>query len=145
MPDRAATRRMKEVVQSSLAKDDIDAAIKPGDRMFVVSTRFVPHGLPLDHPIREFHDDRACTDNAPNGFWNVDIWDVDNDAMPVARACFVDTRSRVLCDRLSVERAYVGHGLGRRMIDLGEALWGNTVFGGAWFRDEEEGFWCSPA
>ena len=110
---------------------------------YSISTTFVPTGIPHNHSFREFHDDRAYTDEAPSGFWEIEVWDVNDDILPAAMSAFVATDDGVYCDRLSVEQSHRGKGLGQIMIDMGQRLWGAAVLDAESFADIHEGFWAS--
>lgn len=143
MTNRITARTLSEIVKPNLQRSDPEPGLIQVNQPFVVEAIFIPPGIPLSHPIREFHDDRAYSDNAPGGFWDLNIWDIDEDTFPAGRAAFVKTRGIVICDRLSVERAYRGLGLGHRLIGMGQRLWGGLVRGASKFNDEHEEFWCS--
>lgn len=110
---------------------------------FFIEASFIPNGIPESHAIREMHDNRAYTDDAPNGYWDVNIWCAHDDHMPIGRAAFVSTTRGVVCDRLAVEREYHGRGLGRQLLNLGQRLWGAVVVDAEAFTDVSEAYWCS--
>lgn len=110
---------------------------------YSIRTTFVPPDIPQEHSFREFHDDRAYTDEAPSGFWEIEVWDLNNDILPAAMSAFVATDNGVYCDRLSVEQLHHSKGLGQIMIDMGQRLWGAAVIDATHFTDQQENFWSS--
>jgi len=110
---------------------------------FFIQASFIPPGIPETHVIREMHDSRAYTDDALNGYWDINIWHAHDDHIPIGRAAFVSTAHGVLCDRLAVEHEYHGRGLGRQLLDMGKRLWGSAVQDTESFTDLAEDFWCS--
>ncbi len=110
---------------------------------YTIETKFIPHGAPENHPIREMHDDRALPDEAPDGFWDVLIWDENDRNMPVGRSTFVAIGSDVVCDCLAVERDHCGQGLGLLMLTMGQRLWGAVVMNAGRYTDDREWLWWS--
>ena len=110
---------------------------------FVANVVFVPAEVPHQHDLREFYDDRAMEKAAAHGWWDVTIWDVDNAHMPVAMAAFSMFEGKVYAARLSVEREYRGLGLGYRLIDFGQRLWGAGLENADQFTNDHEDFWTS--
>ena len=104
---------------------------------------FVPGDVPLDDEIRELHDSRAYTNGAPDGWWDINVWDLEDPYCPVGRSAFVLDRDRIVVDRLAVDLEHRGNGLGRRMIDLGQRLWGGLAQGAEQFQASDEAFWCT--
>lgn len=110
---------------------------------FTTRTVFTPPGVPLSHPWREFHDDRVLPDGAAEGFVEVEVWDQEGPPMAIARGRFLRLNGEVVCDGLSVEKAYRGKGILPHLISTGSALCGAPVAGTDTLDDRSEQFWCS--
>lgn len=128
----------------------INEAFKPSNSVFdpmehpyIVTTSYLPGDIPIDHWLTESHDVRSYSDAARNGWWEIVILDTDNPHIPAAMAVFSEHCGQVVAERLSVERAYRGIGLGETMLQLGSRLWGEPVDGADNFTDQNEVFWNS--
>lgn len=138
-----SAKHIKAVSQT--IRDRFDRpGFEPFGYPFMPIVKFIPPGVPYEHPIRELYDGRGYAEEAPNGYWDVEIWHLVEDHVPVAMAAFVLLGDgKTVAERLSVDADYRGLGLGRRLIDLGQRLWGGPVVRAEEFTDDQESFWCS--
>jgi GNAT superfamily N-acetyltransferase len=145
MAQKITAKKMKSI--SRFIRETLEqprTEFDPMEHPFVVSAAYFPGDIPIDHELTENHDVRCYSEAARNGWWEINVLNVDDPYLPAARAAFSEKEGKVVVERLSVEPEYRGFGFGKQMIELGSRLWGGPVDGVETFDTQNEFFWNSP-
>lgn len=145
MTQKVTAKKLKSIsriIRNALERPETE--FNPIEHPFVVTTAYCPGDIPVEHWMTENHDRRAYSTAARNGWWEVNVFDVQEPDAPIARAAFTERQGVVLAERLAVDQPYRGIGFGKQMVELGGRLWGGPVDGADAFTDADEVFWNSP-